>query len=56
MPHARLPLQLKYCLPNLTMRAKFIKSLNIIAGHFDGGAKVKRLGTFLWYVGFSSLI
>jgi hypothetical protein len=36
------------------MRAKFTKSLKMIAGHSDGGANVKRVGTILRYAGFSS--
>lgn len=30
MQHARIPLQLAYCLLNLTMRARFNKSLNLV--------------------------
>jgi len=38
------------------MRAKFTKSLNIIASHSDGGAEVKRVGKILRDAGFLCLI
>ena len=41
LQHARTPLQIKYCLPNSTLQAKFTKSLTKnTALHSDGEAKM----------------